>query len=80
MSSADSFPAFRPHPLLRGGDMQTLAAVYLPAEQAAQAVELAEQLGLQAWVGGTIEKHGSRKAVVVEPLGLTYEGETLQIR
>jgi predicted alpha/beta-fold hydrolase len=33
MSSADSFPAFRPHPLLRGGDMQTLAAVYLPAEK-----------------------------------------------
>ncbi len=55
-------------------------AVYLPAEQAAQAVELSEQLGLQAWIGGTVEKHGPRKAVLIEPLGLAYEGETLQIR
>ncbi len=55
-------------------------AVYIPAEQGAQAVELAEQLGLQAWIGGSVEKHASRKAVVIEPLGLAYEGETLQIR
>ena len=55
-------------------------AVYLPAAQAVQAVELAEQLGLQAWVGGTVAKEGSRKAVLIEPLGLAYEGETLQIR
>lgn len=55
-------------------------AVYLPAEQAAQAVELSEQLGLQAWIGGTVEKHGPRKAVLIEPLGLAYEAETLQIR
>ena len=55
-------------------------AVYLPAEQAAQAVELAERLGLQAWIGGSIEKHNSHKAVLIEPLGLAYEEETLQIR
>jgi phosphoribosylformylglycinamidine cyclo-ligase len=55
-------------------------AVYLPAEQAAQAVELAEQFGQQAWIGGTVEKHGPRKAVLIEPLGLAYEAETLQIR
>lgn len=30
MTSAARFPHFRPHPLLRGGDLQTLAAVYLP--------------------------------------------------
>jgi phosphoribosylformylglycinamidine cyclo-ligase len=55
-------------------------AVYLPAEQGTQAVELAEQLGLPAWIGGAVEKHGPRKAVLIEPLGLSFEGETLQIR
>lgn len=55
-------------------------AVYLPAAQAPRCVELAEQLGLQAWIGGTIEKESTRKAVIIEPLGLAYEEETLQIR
>jgi predicted alpha/beta-fold hydrolase len=30
MSANGDFPRFRPHPLVMGGDMQTIAAVYLP--------------------------------------------------
>ena len=30
MSDIERFPPFRPHPLVRGGDLQTILAVYLP--------------------------------------------------
>jgi hypothetical protein len=31
-------------------------------------------------VGGYVQKDGDRKAVEIEPLGITYEGETLRVR
>jgi hypothetical protein len=31
-------------------------------------------------VGGTVEKMGSRKAVEIEPLGITFEADTLAVR
>ena len=55
-------------------------AVYVPADQATRAIELAKSVGLHAWLGGTIEKDGNRKAVIIEPLGIAFEGETLKIR
>lgn len=55
-------------------------AVYLPAEQATQAIELAKSAGIHAWLGGTIGKEGHRKAVVIEPLDVEFGGQTLNIR
>jgi phosphoribosylformylglycinamidine cyclo-ligase len=53
-------------------------AAYVPAEQAEQVVEVARRLGLAAWHAGTVED-GPRR-VVIEPLGLAYEGEALALR
>ena len=33
-----------------------------------------------AWIAGTVTKQGSRKAVVVPSLDLTFEGDSLQLR
>jgi hypothetical protein len=33
-----------------------------------------------AWLGGRVEKRGNRKAVEIEPLGITFDGETLKVR
>jgi phosphoribosylformylglycinamidine cyclo-ligase len=40
----------------------------------------AKATGYDAWLAGTVRKEGSRKAVVVPSLGLTFEGDTLQVR
>jgi len=36
--------------------------------------------GYDAWHAGSVRKEGNRKAVVIPTLGLTYEGDTLQVR
>jgi phosphoribosylformylglycinamidine cyclo-ligase len=43
-------------------------------------VQLAEAAGYSAWIGGTVRKEGQRKAVEIVPLGITFEGDTLQLR
>lgn len=53
-------------------------AVYVPAEQAEQVVEVAGKQDLQAWIAGRVEK--GPKRVVIEPLDITFEGETLEVR
>ena len=55
-------------------------AVYVPADQATRTIALAQSAGIHAWLGGTIEKNGDSKAVVIEPLGIEFEGESLKIR
>ena len=45
-----------------------------------RACRFAEQTGHRAWIGGTFRKRGDRKAVEIVPLGITFEGETLQVR
>ena len=55
-------------------------AVYVPADQASRTIQLAQSAGIHGWHGGTIEKEGDRKAVVIEPLGIAFEGESLKIR
>jgi len=55
-------------------------AVYVPADQAVRAIALAKAAGIHAWLGGTIEKDGTRKAVVIEPLSIEFAGESLNIR
>ena len=40
----------------------------------------AKASGYDAWLAGTVKKEGTRKAVTIPSLGLTYEGHTLQVR
>jgi phosphoribosylformylglycinamidine cyclo-ligase len=55
-------------------------AVYVDPAVAQACVNLARQLGYGAWVGGVVSKEGTRKAVELVPPGITFEGETLQVR
>jgi phosphoribosylformylglycinamidine cyclo-ligase len=55
-------------------------AVYVDSSDAERCVALAKGSGYTAWVGGTIRKQGSRKAVELAPLDITFEAETLQVR
>jgi phosphoribosylformylglycinamidine cyclo-ligase len=55
-------------------------AVYVPPEHVKEVIRLAESLRYTAWQGGTVSKEGSRKAVELLPLELTFESETLQVR
>lgn len=53
-------------------------AVYVPAEQAEKVVEIAAAQQLKAWVAGRVET--GPKRVVIEPKGITFDGETLEVR
>lgn len=53
-------------------------AVYLPQSDALKAQKIAKQLGFESWIAGTVEK-GPRR-VVIKPLGITFEGDSLAVR
>ena len=53
-------------------------ALYVAREHAEAVAEVARRAGVAAWVAGTVEA-GPRR-VVVEPLGVTYDGEELALR
>jgi phosphoribosylformylglycinamidine cyclo-ligase len=55
-------------------------AAYVAKEDASRCVELARAAGYDAWVAGEVRKQGNRKAVEIVPLGLVFEGETLNVR
>jgi phosphoribosylformylglycinamidine cyclo-ligase len=55
-------------------------AVYVESSKAGEYLEIAERTGYTAWQAGVVEKKGDRKAVVIEPLGITFESDTLQVR
>ena len=55
-------------------------AAYVSPADATRCVTLARAAGYDAWIAGTVKKDGNRKAVVIEPLGITFEGDTLQVR
>ncbi|MGB7160880.1 MAG: AIR synthase related protein [Tepidisphaeraceae bacterium] len=55
-------------------------AVYISPADVPRCIALALQTGHKAWVGGSVEKLGGRKAVEIEPLGITFEGDTLAVR
>jgi phosphoribosylformylglycinamidine cyclo-ligase len=55
-------------------------AAYVAPELAGPTVAAAQAAGYDAWLAGRVKKDGTRKAVVVSPLGLIFEGETLQVR
>jgi phosphoribosylformylglycinamidine cyclo-ligase len=53
-------------------------AVYVPADQAQQVVDIAAGLGLKAWAAG--EAREGHKDVVIEPKGITFASEDLEVR
>lgn len=55
-------------------------AVYIDPADTEACLKLARECGIEAWVAGTVQKQGSRKAVEIVPLGITFESDTLQVR
>lgn len=55
-------------------------AVYVAPEDAAQCLAVASAKGYRAWQAGRVCAEDGRKAVVLEPLGVRYEADTLSIR
>lgn len=53
-------------------------AVYLPEKDAIKAQEIARKLKIKSWVAGSVKK-GSKK-IVIKPLNLTFNGNTLRVR
>ncbi|MGA0609227.1 AIR synthase related protein [Caldimonas sp. KR1-144] len=53
-------------------------ALYVDAKDAQRTVEIAKANGIEAWVAGTVEE--GPKRLIVEPLGVTYGDEDLQLR
>lgn len=55
-------------------------AAYVDQGEAAAVLEAARVTGYDPWIAGRVVKSGSRKAVEIPQLGLTFEGDTLQVR
>ncbi|HVU16091.1 MAG TPA: AIR synthase-related protein [Candidatus Didemnitutus sp.] len=55
-------------------------AAYVAPETAPAVIAAAQASGYDAWQAGNVRKEGSRKAVSVPSLRLTYEADTLQLR
>jgi phosphoribosylformylglycinamidine cyclo-ligase len=53
-------------------------AVYLPASQAQQVVDIATKLQLKAWIAGRVE--AGPKQVVIEPKNITFDSDALEVR
>jgi phosphoribosylformylglycinamidine cyclo-ligase len=55
-------------------------AAYVSPANVGGALDVAKAMGYDAWLAGRVSREGDRKAVVVPSLGLTFEGDTLQLR
>ena len=53
-------------------------ALYVHADDADRSVAVAHACGVPAWVAGRVE--AGAKQLVIEPLGVTFSGEALQLR
>jgi phosphoribosylformylglycinamidine cyclo-ligase len=53
-------------------------ALHVAAADAERTVAIARGLGVEAWVAGSVE--AGPKRLIVEPLGLTWEADALQLR
>ena len=53
-------------------------ALFVAAADAARCVEVAQAAGVAAWVCGTVEE--GPKELLIEPLGVRFSGESLQLR
>ena len=55
-------------------------AAYVDANDAPACLAAAHAAGIEAWLAGRVLKQGSRKAVEIEPLGVVFDGHSLQVR
>ena len=55
-------------------------ALFVARGDVGRCLKVATDAGYDAWEAGTVYQDGSRKAVEIRPLGLTFAGETLQVR
>ena len=55
-------------------------AAYVAPKNVDATLAAAKAAGYDAWHAGRVKQEGARKAVVVPSLGLTFEGDTLQVR
>jgi phosphoribosylformylglycinamidine cyclo-ligase len=55
-------------------------AAYVSPDLADATLAAAKSMGYDAWLAGHVRKDGDRKAVEVRSLGLTFAGDTLQVR
>jgi phosphoribosylformylglycinamidine cyclo-ligase len=53
-------------------------AVYIPADQAEQVKQIATDCGFQSWVAGEVK--AGPKQVIIEPLNITFAGDSLEVR
>jgi len=53
-------------------------AVYLPASQVYEVTKIAQRFGLQTWIAGTVV--AGPKQVVIQPLDITFAGDSLGVR
>ncbi len=53
-------------------------AVYIPADQVEQVQAVAKAVGLHSWIAGRVD--AGPKQVVIEPINLTFAGETMEMR
>jgi phosphoribosylformylglycinamidine cyclo-ligase len=54
--------------------------LYVPPEQADEAVRMAIGAGYEAWRAGAVYRDGNRKRVEIKPLGIDFEGDELRVR
>ncbi|MBS0631054.1 MAG: phosphoribosylformylglycinamidine cyclo-ligase [Verrucomicrobia bacterium] len=55
-------------------------AAYVDPQHADAVLAAAKAAGYDAWLAGKVKKDGTRKAVEIPSLGLSYDGDTLQVR
>jgi len=55
-------------------------AAYVAPEYTEAVLAAARETGYDAWLAGTVKKEGTRKAVEIPSLGLSYEADTLALR
>jgi phosphoribosylformylglycinamidine cyclo-ligase len=55
-------------------------AAYVSPADVQGCLTAARSAGIDAWVGGTVVKQGQRRAVEIEPLGITFEADSLHLR
>jgi phosphoribosylformylglycinamidine cyclo-ligase len=53
-------------------------ALFMPAAQAGQAVKIAQDLGIAAWIAGRVED--GPKQLLIEPIGVRFGDDDLQLR
>jgi phosphoribosylformylglycinamidine cyclo-ligase len=55
-------------------------AIYVARTDVTRCLKIAADAGYDAWEAGTVYHDGTRKAVEITPLGITFAGDTLQVR